>query len=132
MSRLVPAALLCTLLMVAGPAVAAGPGFSAEGIYERKGSYAQAAKIIAIDTPDQFAASFSTGTRGCGGSVGMLGKATGPKQILFTKRDDAGGLCKITVTFGPDYKTAKVSEDGCTSYHGASCDFDGDLKLTAR
>lgn len=113
------------------PAIAAGPGYRAEGTFERKGPYSQSAKIIVIDAPDQFAASFSTGISGCGGGVGMNGRAHSASEILFTKKDDSGGLCRITVKFSPNFRSVKVSEDGCLYWHGASCDFEGTLKRTS-
>ena len=128
-SLLLSAVLTCAIAI---PALAAGPGYRAEGTYERKGAYSQSAKIIVLDAPDQFAASFSTGISGCGGGVGMNGRALSTSEILFTKKDEGGGLCRITVRFSPDFRSAKVSEDGCLYWHGASCDFEGTLKRTSK
>ncbi|MFD0936122.1 hypothetical protein ACFQ12_13185 [Methylobacterium trifolii] len=120
------------LALATATGLAAGPGERAEGSYERAGAYSQSAKVIVMDAPDDFAASFQTSTAGCVGSVGALGKATGPREIVFTKRDETGGLCRLTMRFTPDFRSAEISEDKCLYWHGAACDFSGRLKRVGR
>ncbi|GJD57448.1 hypothetical protein MTDSW087_00933 [Methylobacterium dankookense] len=111
---------------------AASSGSLAAGTYQRKGVYSQRAKIAFTAAPDQFAGSFYTSTSGCVGEVGMTGRSVNSTEILFTKKDEVGGTCRIRVKFDPNFRSAKMSEDGCMFWHGTSCDFEGTLTRTKR
>lgn len=123
------ASALFGLLTLSTPTLAQGPGFEAEGTYVLQGRAASIGmKVIVLDAPDTFAASFQTATRGCGGAVGATGKAVGKSELVFTKKDELGGQCTIEVRFSPDFKRAQVDEDGCLAWHGAACSFSGELR----
>lgn len=124
--------LLFSALAAVNPAAAASSGTQAAGTYQRKGAYSQRAKISVAAAPDRFAGSFYTGMSGCAGEVEMIGRAVSSTEILFTKKDEAGGTCRIRVKFDENYRSARMSEDGCMFWHGASCDFEGTLKRTQR
>jgi len=79
-----------------------------------------------------FIGDFSTASnRGCGGGVKMKGRATGRSTIVFSKTED-GQFCRITARYADGFRSVALEEDGCTLWHGASCEFQGTLKRAGR
>ncbi|MEW9586978.1 hypothetical protein [Paraburkholderia sp. DGU8] len=68
------------------------------------------------------------GAQGCAGDFVGIGQLKGNSLRLspFVKDSDTAS-CVVTVSFDKTGKKAKVSEDGCMSFHGAACDFDGQV-----
>lgn len=67
---------------------------------------------------------FVAGNPGCSGSIDGTGTVKG-KTFEFVKHDDPN-TCNIVIKFSGDL--AEVSEDGCTPWHGAGCQFEGTYK----
>lgn len=107
------------------PSGAVAAGFA--GTFEHKqDGYEQGARVKV--SGGGYTGNFSTATnRGCGGEVTMKGRATGPSTVVFSKADD-GQVCRITARYGAGFRTVDIEEDGCTMWHGASCEFQGTLK----
>lgn len=124
--------LLAALVLIAAPVASLSQDAGPAGTYRRSGPYDQTFKVRAGREPGSFFGSFSVATRGCTGSVDAPGRATGLQEVVFTERDDGGSLCRITMRFGPGFRTVAVSEDDCLYWHGASCDFEGKLKRVGR
>ncbi|SEM82934.1 hypothetical protein SAMN02799625_00202 [Methylobacterium sp. UNC300MFChir4.1] len=118
-------------LLVSTVAHAAGPGARAVGTFEhQEDGYEQGVEVKAAGAAG-FTAQFSTGTKGCGGEVTMKGRPTGPDTIVFRKTD-GGQTCRITARYASDFRSVVLEEQGCTMWHGASCEFQGTLKRTGR
>ncbi|MFF9549421.1 hypothetical protein [Methylobacterium fujisawaense] len=119
--------LAALALLVSTAAQAAGPGSQAAGTFEHKeDGYEQGVTVKAAG--GGYIGDFSTATnRGCGGGVKMKGRATGPSTIVFSKSDD-GQVCRITARYAAGFRSVDLEEDGCTMWHGASCEFQGTLK----
>lgn len=107
---------------------------SPEGFYQRTGAYPSSALIIATEGASPFAGRFTTGRPGdpahCGGEFAATGKPDGTNRLIFTGDADQGKICQITATFNKAYSDILIEEDGCTNYHGASCDFSGTVSRT--
>ena len=89
-----------------------------------------------IGAADTYAASITTSTENCVGSISLRGLAAATQRIEFRREEVVEqDECVITVGFDRTFKQLKMNEGvGCSFYHGASCAFDGSLKrsLTAR
>jgi hypothetical protein len=71
------------------------------------------------------AAPLNPDAMGCAGSIQALGTLTGNALTLIKKEDDQ--VCTISVKFAGD--AANIEESNCSAFHGASCDFDGPMKI---
>jgi len=67
---------------------------------------------------------FVAGNPGCSGSIDGTGTVKS-NAFEFVKHDDSN-TCKIVIQFSGVH--AEVSEDGCTPWHGAGCQFEGTYK----
>jgi hypothetical protein len=71
------------------------------------------------------AADLTVGSPRCSGRITGLGKLEGNVLTLRPFKIEAGEACTIKITFDHGEKKAKVSEEGCSYYHGAECTFEG-------
>jgi hypothetical protein len=62
----------------------------------------------------------------CSGSVSGIGNIKGHTLTFspYVKEEDAQD-CKITATFDPAWKQVKIQSQGCSSYSGAECGWEG-------
>lgn len=121
--RTASALVAAALLAIAAP-LAHAQATQAEGRYESKTTDLH---VLTLDSEKGVvAASSSIGTEGCAGGVAGLGKVTG-HTLVFTPytKFDATDSCKITVQFDAKFRGAKITEDGCMTYHGAACAWEG-------
>jgi hypothetical protein len=73
---------------------------------------------------DDFNVSINVGTAaGCAGEISGRAKWMG-KHIMLEAGED--GSCAVEIT--PENRTIWLGEEGCSSFHGTSCGFDGELK----
>lgn len=84
-------------------------------------------------SPDIFDVSLEvSGPTGCGGSfheTGYLSEYGAGLSVRYLKLfyvEDDGEKCVIDIKFAGDF--ADISEDNCSRFHGAACDFSGRLK----
>ena len=111
-------------VLVAGPALAQEP----QGTFTGSGPHALSATIFATEGAAPFAGRFVVGTQGdakCYGEFAATGEKVDTNRLEFTGAPEGSKTCKVTVTFTKDFSAALIDEDGCTNYHGASCDFTG-------
>ncbi|MBA9062731.1 MULTISPECIES: hypothetical protein [Methylobacterium] len=123
--------ILIALTLFAFPVQAAGPGRQATGTFERKEDGYEQGVVVKASGASGYVAEFSVGSRGCGGGVTMKGRSTGPRTILFSKTEN-GQTCRIMARYSPDLRSVALEEDGCLTWHGASCEFQGTLTRKGR
>lgn len=121
------ARLALVAFLIPTGAVAAG----VTGTFEHKeDGYEQGVEVRAA--AGGFIGDFSTASnRGCGGGVKMKGRATSPSTVVFSKTED-GQVCRIIARYAAGFRSVALKEEGCTMWHGASCEFQGTLKRTGR
>jgi hypothetical protein len=106
------------------------PPYAAEGDFSGRGDGGDMSlrTITADSDKGTVVAHVDVGAQGCAGDFVGIGQLKGNALRLspFVKDSD-NASCVVTVSFDKTGKKAKVSEDGCTSFHGASCGFDGQV-----
>jgi hypothetical protein len=108
---------------VAAPSLAAeAAGF--EGKYaSHRGGYRQEAEI-ARAADGTYTVEAVVGAEGCSGLFDGVGRIEGAGLVAhITEKDDA---CRLVIS--RTRTGIKIEEDGCTNWHGASCDFNGTLR----
>lgn len=91
---------------------------------EIAGKWANDTTTMTIDPiGDDFNVTINVGaSEGCAGEISGRAKWMG-KHIMLESGED--GSCAVQIT--PEDKTIWLGEDGCSSFHGTSCSFDGEL-----
>lgn len=120
------------MLKSATSAVAFGAAFlAAHGAFAFEGRYVAGDKTYRQELtikkrPDgRFDVSAVVGTEGCSGLVDALGAADGD-MLKAEAEIDGGGTCVLRLR---RTKTGvRVDAANCGSFHGASCEFDGDYR----
>src|SRR6185437_7872623 len=113
--------LLITTVIVfmAAPSLAVAADFAGKYATHR-GGYSQEADIKAA-ADGSYEVGVYVGIEGCSGAFEGVGRIEGARLFAhLTEKDDA---CRLTIS-----RTAtgiKIDEDGCTAWHGPSCDFNG-------
>jgi hypothetical protein len=99
----------------------------AEGTFQAKGLVVQ---VVLLD-PDKGVAAVGTNVSqgACSGSVSGIGHFVSTQKLVFEPyvKEERWGACKVSVEFDRNWRTAKVTEEGCTAYHGASCGWEGQV-----
>ena len=72
---------------------------------------------------------FSIGLPGCAGAIDGDGVVEERKFTLVAPIENQEDPCRLTITFG---KKAVVETERCSSFHGASCDFDGEYEKVVK
>jgi hypothetical protein len=72
---------------------------------------------------------FSVGLPGCAGAIEGDGVLEGRTFTLVAPVENQENPCRLKITFG---KKATVETEGCTHFHGASCEFDGDYRRASK
>jgi hypothetical protein len=84
--------------------------------------------ITVGDKEQVVAAEIFVGAPGCSGSFSGIGTSDCKSlEIRPYKPSSREGQCVITAKLDKSGKTATVSEDNCSDYHGAQCEFSGKL-----
>ena len=123
-----------TTFAFAAALIFTAPGWAAspDGFYLRPGQYPLTANIIATEGTASFAGKFTTGRPGdpnrCGGEFAATGRMDKPGTVVFTGQPNDDETCKVTATFNKTFGAVSLSSEGCSFYHGTSCDFDGSAK----
>ena len=65
-----------------------------------------------------------TGTRSCGGKVEGEARVLSARVVTITRSDEEFTTCVLRITFNRNYTRARVTENNCSAWHGAGCDFD--------
>ena len=65
-----------------------------------------------------------TGTRSCGGKVEGQARVLSGRVVTITSTDAEFPTCVLRVTFNRNYTRARITENNCSAWHGAGCDFD--------
>jgi hypothetical protein len=120
--------LMLTSLFVAALSTSAlaadAPGFAGKYTFSKNG-YRQQADIGRTATG--YSVSLVVGTEGCSGSFDGVGAVEGRRLIAHaTDPDFPDDKCRIEIL-----RTAHgitVNENGCETWHGPSCGFDGTLR----
>lgn len=116
------------VVTIAGPAFAG----SAEGFFVREGKYPLLANIIETEGAASYAGRFTTGHPGdperCGGTFAATGKTEGANKIVFSGGNNSGETCHVTMSYDKSFTSAIMTSEGCSFYHGVSCDFEGPVK----
>jgi len=115
-----------------------------EGLYSNNapdGGMALEADVTHLEG-DKYSVSLSTvvpirdNIPGCGGGIdgevtlaGRTGVMSVPNEGYDPNATGLGNkpLCEIRLTFDEDFKLVIEEMGGCTYYHGASCEFSGEL-----
>jgi hypothetical protein len=110
------------LALIAAPSLAVAADF--EGKYTaHRGGYRQEAEI-ARAADGTYKVGVYVGIEGCSGAFEGIGKIEGAKLIAhLNEKDDA---CRLVIS--RTRTGVKIEEDGCITWHGASCDFNGTLR----
>ena len=125
------AGILVGLVVAASPAVAQEP----QGVYVGTGPNPLTATIFATEGKAPFAGRFTVGNPSdpkCAGDFAATGEKIDTNKLEFAGTPEGGKTCTITMTFTTGYNAAIVDEDGCSNYHGASCDFSGAVQLQTK
>jgi len=88
--------------------------------------------IVMGENERAVAAEIIIGAPGCSGAFSGLGTSDGKvlKIRPYKAEPDDGGQCVLSIKLDKSGKIATVSEDSCTYFHGAQCEFSG--KLSAK
>jgi hypothetical protein len=79
--------------------------------------------------PDYLVIELTTGVPGCSGAVTLYGKPNGSSVLgeSYNPNDPSAPVCRVELSLdGKDVLKTEVAGP-CTSYHGASCGFDGSM-----
>ncbi|CAM5180036.1 hypothetical protein CDEF62S_00058 [Castellaniella defragrans] len=78
--------------------------------------------------PDYLVIDLMVGTEGCSGAVTLYGKPEGATVLgeSYDSNDSTAPVCRVELTLAKDLLKTEVAGP-CTTYHGASCGFDGEL-----
>jgi hypothetical protein len=108
----------------AGAFLAAHGAFAFEGHYVA-GDTAYGQELTIKKRADgRFDVTAVVGTEGCSGFIDARGAADG--YLLKAEAEFDGGTCVLTLR---RTKTGvRVEAENCESFHGASCEFDGDYR----
>lgn len=78
--------------------------------------------------PDYLVIDLYTGALSCSGAVTLYGKPKGNTVLgeSYDPKDPSAPVCRVELAFDKGVLKTQVV-GSCTSYHGASCDFDGTM-----
>lgn len=78
--------------------------------------------------PDYLVIDLVVGTEGCSGAVTLYGKPKGATVLgeSYDPNDSTAPVCRVELSLAKDMLRAEVAGP-CTTYHGASCGFDGEM-----
>ena len=65
-----------------------------------------------------------TGTRSCGGKVEGELRVLSARVVTITRSDEEFPTCVLRITFNRNHTRARITENNCSAWHGAGCDFD--------
>ena len=120
---------LGALIALAGaPALAASPF---EGRYQGRGEGQLALQVFALDdgSDAHFVLAETALMNQCTGDLRGLARPSGPMTLVLRKTEPgAEEACTLTLRFSADRARVRLEERGCSTYHGATCAFDGSLK----
>ena len=98
------------------------------------GPFLYAARIRrGTENPDVLVADLEVATRGCAGQVAVFGRPEEPngtrmKGQSYTPDDPNGSECRVDLMLGPNGTLRMEEIEGCLYWHGASCEFRGEMK----
>ncbi|MBB3117556.1 hypothetical protein [Pseudoduganella violacea] len=86
--------------------------------------------VVTLKPEDGYvAAEFAVAEPGCSGGIAGIGKVKGNSMVLtqyMANKDERS--CMVTMQFDEKGETVKVSESSCSDFHGASCNFSGEMR----
>jgi hypothetical protein len=122
---------MALMLKSAISAVAFGAAFlAAGGAYAFEGRYVAGDRVyrqeltIKKRADGRFDVTAVVGTKGCSGFIDARGAAEG--EMLKAEVEFDGGTCVLTLR--RTKMGVRVEAENCESFHGASCEFDGDYR----
>jgi hypothetical protein len=115
------------LLLLALGVVSSSPSLAFEGRYRGGGGGYDQELIIKKRGVDSYAVELVVGTPGCTGAFDGIGRVEGARLAVRTPPPaDPNDKCVISVSRRG--AVLEVTEDRCTDFHGASCEFSGKYK----
>lgn len=125
------------MLYLCATALLAVSAQAQEGKYVGSGEGGELAATIKSIDGDRYAITLEVGTDGCGGSVSGEASQTesgfelsAPNETYEAGSDNpimAEEFCKVDLSFDADGMLTIQEQRGCLSYHGAACEFTGQL-----
>jgi len=104
---------------------AAAQSIQAEGTFQSK---QLEVRVVLLDPEKGVAAVGTSLSQGeCSGSVSGIGRFVSEQKLVFEPyvKEAETSSCKVTVEFNRAWNKVKVTSAGCSSYHGASCSWEG-------
>ena len=98
------------------------------GDYESKGPSTMTLRTIVMgENSEAVAAEIVIADRECTGAISGIGKSDGRTIKIKPYVPSSSELqsCELTISLDKSGKIATVSEDKCSDYHGAQCEFTG-------
>jgi len=79
--------------------------------------------------PDYLVIELATGVPGCSGAVTLYGKPKGPSVLgeSYDPNDPSAPVCRVGMSLSDEGVLKAEVAGPCTTYHGASCGFDGTM-----
>lgn len=85
--------------------------------------------IVVGETEELVAADIIVSSPRCNGWFSGIGAVENGQIVIRSyKPQEAWQNCVLTIKLTAKGKTAEVSEENCSGFHGASCSFEGTLK----
>lgn len=101
------------------------------GTYEAKTSQTISLRTIALGEDNQaVAAEFVVAAKGCSGALSGLGASDGKaiKIKPYMPSEPSAQACEVTIHLDKSGKVVTISEENCLDFHGAQCNFSGELR----
>ncbi len=116
---------LLAMAAALGCSGAAAQSIQAEGTFQSK---QLEVRVVLLDPEKGVAAVGTSLSKGeCSGSVSGIGHFVSEQKLIFEPyvKEAEASSCKVTVEFNRQWNKVKVTAEGCSSYHGASCAWEG-------